>query len=171
MLIEGERSENKREELELMHQQKMAQIEAQDDAAEAGITRDVTMTREKIASEERKKAADIMAKAATPPPAKPGMLGEPGEAEDDGKAAMRAMVDTMANLTDSISRPRKLVRDDKGDVIGVEPGEGKQSKTERSGELDMKAMMAAMSALAESLARPRKIVRDDKGDIIGVEPA
>jgi len=129
LMIEGERSENKREELALMHEQKMREIEAQDDAKEADIARDVAMKREDIASRERVTAAQIMAKAATPPPAKPGEFGE--EEGDDGEpgkgkpkggdADLWTMIEGLSAAVQSLARGRKIVRDDKGDIIGVEP--------------------------------------------------
>lgn len=69
-------SQNKQEELGLIHQQKMAEIAAQQDAKSADLTAKVQLTREEIASRERQKAADIAAKAAEPPKPPPVLPGK-----------------------------------------------------------------------------------------------
>ena len=71
--VAEKQSQLKLRELEAEHQNKMEELDRADDHEEARITADVQMKREAIASQERQKAADIMAKAATPPPPKPDM--------------------------------------------------------------------------------------------------
>ena len=79
--VAEKQSQLKLRELEAEHQNKMEELDRADDHEEARITADVQMKREAIASQERQKAADIMAKAATPPPPKPDMPpGRPGAA-------------------------------------------------------------------------------------------
>lgn len=55
--------------VEAQNDAKLAEIDAADDAKEADLAVKVQTDREKIASQERQKAADIAAKAAMPPPA------------------------------------------------------------------------------------------------------
>lgn len=71
--VAEKQSELKIKELEAEHANKMEELDRADDHKEAELTAKIQGDREKIASNERMKAAEIMAKAATPPPPKPDL--------------------------------------------------------------------------------------------------
>jgi hypothetical protein len=88
--------------------------------------------------------------------------------EGDSKAPLAShpeltkMLETMHNVISTLSRPKQILRDEKGKVIGIGP---QASEEAPKATMTLEEMQSALAALT----KPKTIVRDANGRVIGVQ--
>jgi hypothetical protein len=85
-----------------------------------------------------------------------------GKTSSASSPQLDKMLATMHNVISTLSRPKQILRDDKGKVIGIGP---QASEEAPSSTMTLEEMQSAL----EALTKPKTIVRDANGRVIGVQ--